>query len=88
MSTTGSSTLPSGLSSTHGTGSSLTAMSLAMSSDSIAKKLRKTVAASSSIDSSAPVRWLASRCRGDHTTSTARCVGWEAKEMASATALA
>ena len=48
MSTTGSSTLPSGLSSTHGTGSSLTAMSLAMSSDSIAKKkLRKTVAASS-----------------------------------------
>ena len=44
MSTTGSSTLPSGLSSTHGTGSSLTAMSLAMSSDSIAKKLRKTVA--------------------------------------------
>ena len=66
----------------------MTAMSLAMSSDSIAKKLRKTVAASSSIDSSAPVRWLASRCRGDHTTSTARCVGWEAKEMASATALA
>jgi len=45
MSTTGSSTLPSGLSSTHGTGSSLTAMSLAMSSDSIVKKrLRKTVA--------------------------------------------
>ena len=31
--------------------------------------------------SSAPVGWLASRCRGGHATSTARCAGWQAKEL-------